>query len=52
MPIDGLHYDEYAEGRRLMPMRSAWFAHYVAKGCNERKAHELASKKTHTWPPK
>lgn len=50
MPMDGWGY-EYPS-HELMDLRSAWYAHYVAKGCNRYKASDLAHKKTHTWPPK
>jgi len=32
-------------------VRAAWTAHYIRKGCSERKARQLADKKYYTWPP-
>lgn len=43
------YYDEYPSPE-VVRMRAAWRSHYIAKGCNPRKASELAQKKTHTWP--
>jgi hypothetical protein len=33
------------------PVRKAWTAHYIAKGCHPMKARECANKKFNTWPP-
>jgi hypothetical protein len=48
--MPGFWFDEYPS-REVREMRAAWRAHYIAKGCNRYKASDLASKKTHTWPP-
>lgn len=41
--------DDYPS-RELLNLRSAWRAHYIAKGCSAEKAFWLAAKKAHTWP--
>ena len=39
--------------KRELARRTAWLNHYLAKGCNERKARECARRKTRgTWPPR
>lgn len=47
--MSGWDYDHYPS-RKLLNLRKAWRAHYVAKGCSAEKAFWLAAKKTHTWP--
>lgn len=45
----GFWFDD-CPSRELLALRRAWRDHYIAKGCNQSKASELARRKTHTWP--
>lgn len=49
MPTCGF---DYVIDRTAAKRRKAWIAHYMAKGCSQRKAECCAWRKHRTMPPK